>query len=202
MRRQEAKSPIRPSEKVASLPRTGADRSAEAGPRLMLTVLAILSLALMFASRAALAEPTDLALNASLTPPPSSLAPALAEEEALFGSSSFPEASPELTAPPATDESLAAHVDMPVEVPIHELGDLLSVRSTPGARFSRDTDATIAAAVAEGSRPDLEPKKAFRKKNFDLFRTEHEVQILRNDMLLRLRLRAKSRETMSVELRF
>lgn len=201
MRRQEVQNSIRPSEKAARLPGADLDRSGEAGSRLMLTLLAILSLALMFASRAALAEPHDLALHAPRVTAPAALAPIPDEEEAsLFGSSSFPEATPELTAPPAIETQAAAKA--PLSGPVHELDDLLAVRATPVAHLSAKTDATIAAAVAEGSRPDLEKKKPFRKKNFDLFRTEHEVQIMRNDMLLRLRLRAKSRETMSVELRF
>jgi len=63
-------------------------------------------------------------------------------------------------------------------------------------------DAEIAAAVERGTNPDLTKKSAFRKRNLDLFRTEREVEIGEQEMLLRLRLRAKSRETMSVELRF
>lgn len=200
MQRREVQNSIRPSKKAVSLPCTGSDRSAEAGSRLMLTALAILCLALMFASRAALAEPSDLAMHEPLATPPAALAPVSEEEAALFGSSSFPEATPELTAPRASEEPPA--VRQPIAAPVRELEALLAVRATPAAHWAAKTDATIAAAVAEGSRPDLERKTAFRKKNFDLFRTEREVQILRNDMLLRLRLRAKSRETMSVELRF
>ena len=62
------------------------------------------------------------------------------------------------------------------------------------------TDAFLAEAVARGSNP-LRPS-AFRKRTIDLFRTEREVEIGEQEMLLRLRLRAKTRETMSVELRF
>ena len=62
-------------------------------------------------------------------------------------------------------------------------------------------DAEIAAAVERGTNPELAKKNAFRKRNLDLFRTEREVEIGEQEMLLRLRLRAKSRETMSVELR-
>ncbi len=200
MRRQEVQIPIRPSERAISPNRTGLERPWEAGSRLMLTLLAILSLLLMFASRAALAEPSDLAMHEPLSALPAALAPAPDEEASLFGSSSFPEATPELTAPPVAETPSATR--QPISVPVRELGALLAVRATSAAYLAAKTDAKIAAAVAEGSRPDLEPKKSFRKKNFDLFRTEHEVQILRNDMLLRLRLRAKSRETMSVELRF
>ena len=64
------------------------------------------------------------------------------------------------------------------------------------------TDQAIAAAVERGD-DGLRPKRSgFRKRNIDLFRTEHPVEIDGEEMLLRFRLRAKSRETMSVELRF
>jgi len=64
------------------------------------------------------------------------------------------------------------------------------------------TDEVLAAAVARGSNPALEPKKPFRKRSADLFRTERPVEIGDAQMVLRLRLRAKSREAMSVELHF
>jgi len=64
------------------------------------------------------------------------------------------------------------------------------------------TDEVLAAAVARGPSPDLEPEKPFRKRSHDLFRAERPVEIGNAQMLLRLRLRAKSREAMSVELHF
>jgi hypothetical protein len=64
------------------------------------------------------------------------------------------------------------------------------------------TDEELAVAVALGPAPKLEPKKAFRKRSNDLFRTDRPVEIGNRQMVLRVRLRAKSRETMSVELRF
>ncbi|MFK7895097.1 MAG: hypothetical protein AB8G23_04630 [Myxococcota bacterium] len=186
MRRHEVQNRAQLNEQADGLNRRGSDRALDARPRVMLTLLAVLSLALMFASRAALAETAELVAAAA---PPASLAPA---------GGAFPQASADFTAPPVGKGTVVtARI-----VPLRDLEPLLAVRATPPNNPGQDADATIAAAVAEGSRPDLEPRKPFRKKNFDLFRTEHEVQIMRNDMLLRLRLRAKSRETMSVELRF
>lgn len=64
------------------------------------------------------------------------------------------------------------------------------------------TDESLAAAVEVGNNPDLEPVSKFRKRSTDLFRTEREVEIGQREMLLRLRLRAKTRRAVSVELRF
>lgn len=80
--------------------------------------------------------------------------------------------------------------------------DELLILPPPGGEpnAAERTDAFLAEAVARGSDP-LRPS-AFRKRNIDLFRSEREVEIGEQEMLLRLRLRAKTRETMSVELRF
>lgn len=64
------------------------------------------------------------------------------------------------------------------------------------------TDEVLVAAVAEGTNPDLEPRNPFRKRSRDLFRTERPLTIGNREMLLRLRLRAKARRAMSVELHF
>jgi hypothetical protein len=80
---------------------------------------------------------------------------------------------------------------------------LLTLRSSPSRRpIRKTTDEYLAAAVALGTNADLEPKNPFRKRSRDLFRTERPVSIGNADMLLRLRLRAKARRAMSVELRF
>jgi hypothetical protein len=91
-------------------------------------------------------------------------------------------------APAYTTTTLAALIDVP---------DLAPARFQP-----QDPDEAIEAAVAKGTNPDLEPLKPFRKKNFDLFRTTRKVEIGNQEMQLRFRLRAKSKETVSVELRF
>ena len=63
------------------------------------------------------------------------------------------------------------------------------------------TDASLAAAVARGGDRQVSAT-GFRKRSIDLFSHERPVEFGEQEMLLRLRLRAKSRETMSVELRF
>jgi hypothetical protein len=64
-------------------------------------------------------------------------------------------------------------------------------------------DETLAIAVARGSIPDLERRNPFRKRSRDLFKTKfRQVKVGRAEMLMRLRLRAKSRNAISVEVRF
>jgi hypothetical protein len=63
-------------------------------------------------------------------------------------------------------------------------------------------DESIAAAVARGSNPELEPVSAFRKRSRDLFHAERPLEIGEQEMLIRLRLRARARKAMSVEVRF
>ena len=66
----------------------------------------------------------------------------------------------------------------------------------------QEEDEAIAAAIRSGARDRPTRLSGFRQRNVDLFRSEHPVEIGEQEMLLRLRLRARSRETMSVELRF
>jgi hypothetical protein len=75
---------------------------------------------------------------------------------------------------------------------------VIAARPTP----AQLADARIAEAVALGTRPELERKSGFRKRKFDLFRAERPVEIGEQQMVLRLRVRPKKRETMKVELRF
>lgn len=102
---------------------------------------------------------------------------------------------------------------------IYTLDDL---DDAPGARLSRDkslvnllavpvpdyvwdtdsTDSDLAAAVDAGNDPDLEKRNPFRKRKFDLFRTERQLEIGQAEMLLRLRVRAKMRKAVSFELHF
>ena len=102
-----------------------------------------------------------------------------------------------LTTPPPRAESLEE------SRPLLALEALLDLRTQdPGPRRPQTIDEALADAVARGSNPDLEPKNPFRKRSLDLFRTEQPVSIGNADMLLRLRVRAKLREAMSVELHF
>lgn len=84
------------------------------------------------------------------------------------------------------------------------LEELLSMRN-PGSNQWPYTsaDEVLAIAVANGSNPDLEPRNPFRKRSTDLFRTNFvPVSVGRAEMLMRFRLRAKSRNAVSVEVRF
>ena len=86
---------------------------------------------------------------------------------------------------------------------VRDLDRLLSVPSTHAHRAeARSADEAIAAAVRLGSADRIVRPSGFRKRNADLFRSEHPVEFARQEMLLRLRLRAKTRNAMSVELRF
>ena len=85
---------------------------------------------------------------------------------------------------------------------LSEFDSLLAVRNRPATASARETDAAIAAAVSQGSAKELVRPNPFRKKNSDLFRTQRAVQIGNQEMLLRLRLQPKTREVMSVEVRF
>jgi hypothetical protein len=63
-------------------------------------------------------------------------------------------------------------------------------------------DRAIAAAADVGSDPSLEPLNPFRKRDFDLIRGERDVEIGGREMELRWRVRPKTKETISLELRF
>ena len=79
------------------------------------------------------------------------------------------------------------------------LDDLLRI---PVASEADTTDESLAAAIARGHEPSRTKQSGFRKRNIDLFRAERPVEIGEQEMLLRLRLRAKKSEAVSVELRF
>lgn len=81
-----------------------------------------------------------------------------------------------------------------------------SLLEIPGLSLLRSeaqiADESIAEAVEQGTNSDLNPLSAFRKRRSDLFRAERPVEIGEQEMLIRLRLRAKARKAMSVELHF
>lgn len=112
--------------------------------------------------------------------------------------------------PAAIAPAAMAAVDLPSTTLLvapaqrESLDDLLAVRPPDHLLRSRAeiADDSIAIAVAAGTNPDLEKVSGFRKRSTDLFRAERPVAIGEQEMLVRLRLRAKSRETMSVEVRF
>ena len=114
--------------------------------------------------------------------------PALAEPVSIgFGSNPEPSVAVQVAEAPSfeTLERLLA-------VPAHH-----DVRSE-----AERTDELLAVVIEQGLPASLARPSAFRQRNLDLFRTEREIEIGRQEMLVRLRLRAKSRETMSVEFRF
>ena len=99
---------------------------------------------------------------------------------------------------------LAVVVDVPAAMALADPMDELLVVPYE-ALFPSEAelaDESIAAAVALGTNPDLIPRSKFRKRSMDLFRTERKVEINQREMLVRLRLRAKARRAMSVEVRF
>lgn len=98
---------------------------------------------------------------------------------------------PAVSAPPASADSLAELLVVPHR---HHR------RDEPTS--AQVTDAFLAAEVARGHEPSAVKPSGFRKRNMDLFRTERPVEIGEQEMLLRLRLRAKRSEAVSVELRF
>jgi len=90
------------------------------------------------------------------------------------------------------------------KVPASEtLEQLLSVPAPHDVRSEAErTDDFLSAVIEQGTPSSLARPSAFRKRNLDLFRSEREIEVGRQEMLVRLRLRAKSRETMSVEFCF
>jgi len=136
----------------------------------------------------AIAEPAELPQVSAAPPAAIQLSETLSPEEPVLP----------VVATPVVDEIVVAAPAIPPN-----LEELLFV---PGAR--RDSwrpqtdDEVIADAVALGTNPDLEPRNPFRKRSRDLFRTERPVTIGRQELLMRLRLKAKASEAVSVEFRF
>jgi len=89
-------------------------------------------------------------------------------------------------------------------VPLESLTLLPSLRDSDGPESTpaAAADRAIAAAVEDGSDPSLEPLEPFRKRDFDLIRGERDVEIGGREMELRWRVRPKTKETISLELRF
>lgn len=104
----------------------------------------------------------------------------------------------------ATSGASADSIALPVgrSKRLQELDALMAVRGGAAPISARQADRAIAAAAARGVVRELDRPQPFRKKSNDLFRTQRALQVGNKDMLLRLRLRAKTRNAMSVELRF
>jgi hypothetical protein len=92
--------------------------------------------------------------------------------------------------------------ESPIELDLRPLEDLLTVPNPVFIWRADRTDADLAYAVTLGNDPDLEKRSPFRKKNFDLFRSQHPLTMGERDMLLRFRVRAKARNAVSIELHY
>jgi hypothetical protein len=118
-----------------------------------------------------------------------------------------PDRSEEALDVPLTREDIEEAVPNPPatgEASVAALEELIFM-SNFGARSWKPTtvDEALAIAVANGSGPDLERPNPFRKRSRDIFRTNfRRVTIGRAEMLMRLRLRAKMRKAISLEVRF
>lgn len=187
-------------EREDSLPRKAATAMARPltmrGPRIGLIGLAGMILVLLLGSGIGLAEPADAPDGTTpdvAVPSPAAMAFSVDRSGDAADTSDLPtDVSPSLDLPSAAGDP-----------PLAALAELVFVRSYGAGLWKpRTTDEILAAAVAKGTTPDLEPLNPFRKRSRDLFRTERPVSIGNADMLLRLRLRAKARRAVSLELRF
>ena len=108
-----------------------------------------------------------------------------------------------LLAPPVAAETLAPVAVFGASPAVATLDQLLALPGG-GAPLSEaeHTDRTHAAALALGEAGASPRLSGFRNRSRDLFQTERSIAIGAQEMLVRLRLRAKSRRAMSVELRF
>jgi hypothetical protein len=141
-------------------------------------------LILLFAGRTAIAEPSAFASIQSV---------GAIQADAV-----------QLDAVPNAPSPVVQKVASPVDEPVsRSLDSLLDI---PGLTLFRSkaeiTDESIAAAVNRGTNPDLKRLSGFRKKSTDLFNTERQVEIGNQELLVRLRVRAKARKAMSVEVKF
>lgn len=172
-------------------------------------------LVLLLGTRAVLAETSeslDLALALESAPPPAAIAfSAEGKDNDRRGRGGSGDGAERFD--DAADEQMvievAAEVDdalPPAREPSRVFPEeLLFMNNSLGARAWRPltTDEALAVAVAGGTNPDLKPRNPFRKRSSDLFKTKfRQVTILRAEMLMRLRLRAKARKAISVEVRF
>ncbi len=178
---------------------TAMARPTMRAPRTGLIALVGMLPVLLLGSGALRAEPAD-ALAGAL---PHVAAPLIA---AVTFSPDSAESADDAADAPAVPGAAKVAVDVPPgagDPSRAALAELLFVRGPGvGSWKPQTTDEVLAAAVANGPNPDLEPRNPFRKRSRDLFRTERPVSIGNAELLLRLRLRAKTRKAVSVELRF
>ena len=159
----------------------------------------------LLGARMGFAEPADSLDRATphvAAPPPASVTFSADSSDIAIDTDIANEAA-DAAAPPE-DAIAAGDVPRAAEEPARTtLEELLFVRRLGASSWKpQTTDEVLAAALANGSNPDLERPNPFRKRSRDLLRLERPVSIGDADMLLRLRFRAKASEAMSVELRF
>ena len=116
-------------------------------------------------------------------------------------------------APSSLDETLRR--DVPSGIPMNGFGQSLApsrpaavegfwrVRDVDrqGIALRTQVDAMTASFTRQPGEQVVKPS-GFRKRSADLFRAQRDVKIGHQEMQVRLRLRAKSRNAISVELRF
>jgi len=174
-------------------------------PRIGLIALVGLLPVLLLGSSTLRAEPAD-ALAGALPHVAAPLIAAVNFSPDNAESAESAESADDAADAPAVPGAAKAAVDAPPgagDPSRAALAELLIVRGSGGRSWKpQTTDEVLAAAVANGTNPDLEPRNPFRKRSRDLFRTERPVSIGNAELLLRLRLRAKTRKAVSVELRF
>lgn len=167
-------------------------------PGVLVLMLVLASLAQSASAESAMAAPpASLALVSA--PPPAAIdhAASRAIDSAVSSAVSRTiDSAASSSAKPPADVGFRSGIDSPVG------GELDSLLIMPAPTAAEITDESIAAAIARGIDPSRAKKSGFRKRNIDILRTEREVEIGGREMLLRLRMRVKSRETMSVELHF
>ena len=200
-------------ETAGLLPRptaTAVARPTMLDPWIGLVALLGVILALLGA-RMGFAEPADSLDRATphvAAPPPASVIFSADSSDIAINTeiANVADISNEAADAPAPPEDAIAAGDVPPaagEPARTTLEELLFVRRFGASSWKpQTTDEVLAAALANGSNPDLERPNPFRKRSRDLLRLERPVSIGDADMLLRLRLRAKASEAMSVELRF
>jgi len=189
-------------------------RSRGFDPRIGLIGLTGMILLLLLGAPSLTAEPAkapEEALPHVSAPPPAAVtfsvsAPADHADRADSAAAQPDRPEEALDMPVAREDTDEAVSNPPAagEASVAALEELLFM-SNFGARSWKPTtvDEALAIAVANGSGPDLERPNPFRKRSRDIFKTNfRRVTIGKAEMLMRLRLRAKMRKAISLEVRF
>jgi hypothetical protein len=189
-------------------------RSRGLDPGIGLIGLTGMILVLLLAAPSLTAEPANApeeALPHVSAPPPAAVAFSLDAPADHANRTDSAAAQPDraeeaLVVPVAREDTYEAVLNTPAagEASVAALEELLFMSNFGASSWKPTTvDEALAIAVANGSGPDLERPNPFRKRSRDIFRTNfRRVTIGRAEMLMRLRLRAKMRKAISLEVRF